>query len=105
MYGVYEYLSATDILVRVQYDSIRCFFLHCFRCGSRKYPPHEVEVEAIKRRTTQIFHRIYFPDSTNEACSRFRPFDLPFKEIQFLHTHIPVLLLHRMYVQYSYTGI
>lgn len=37
------------------------------RNGNRKHPPYIVEVESIRQRTIQIFHKIYFPDDTDEA--------------------------------------
>ncbi|KAF7992912.1 hypothetical protein HCN44_005693 [Aphidius gifuensis] len=35
--------------------------------GNRKYAPYILEVEAIRFKSLQIFHRIYFPNDTNEA--------------------------------------
>lgn len=37
------------------------------KCGQRMFPPYTIEVEAIKHKSLQIYHKVYFPDDTDEA--------------------------------------
>lgn len=49
---------ATDCLARL---------IRTIKNGDRKYPPYILEVEAIRFKSLQIFHRIYFPNDADEA--------------------------------------
>lgn len=37
------------------------------KTGQRKYPPLSIEVEAIQHKSLHIYHKIYFPDDSDEA--------------------------------------
>jgi len=42
-------------------------FQRVLASGARRYPPHQVEVEAIQHKHKHIYHRIYFPDDSNDV--------------------------------------
>ncbi|CAG9784601.1 unnamed protein product [Diatraea saccharalis] len=47
-------------------DCLKRFF-KIQKSGPRLYAPYIVEVEAIQHRSMQIYHKVYFPDDTDEA--------------------------------------
>lgn len=54
-----ENVVAKDCLAR---------FNRIFKSGTvRIYPPYILEVETIRLKSLQIFHKVYFPDSTDIA--------------------------------------
>uniref|UniRef100_A0A3Q3GNF1 Unconventional myosin-VIIa-like n=1 Tax=Labrus bergylta TaxID=56723 RepID=A0A3Q3GNF1_9LABR len=58
---------ASDCLQRLQSS---------LRLEPRKLPPHQVEVDAIQQNSTQIFHKIHFPNDTEEVATSTRIRDL-----------------------------
>ena len=45
------------------------------RTDPRKLPPHQVEVDAIQQNSIQIFHKIHFPNDTEEVSDDEQPAD------------------------------
>lgn len=36
----------------------------------RRFPPDPVELEAIQQNSTRIFHKVHFPNETNEVTHK-----------------------------------
>uniref|UniRef100_A0AAQ6I8T5 Uncharacterized protein n=1 Tax=Anabas testudineus TaxID=64144 RepID=A0AAQ6I8T5_ANATE len=58
---------ASDCLQRLQSS---------LRMEPRKLPPHQVELDAIQENSTQIFHKINFPNDSDEVATNTRIRDL-----------------------------
>uniref|UniRef100_V5GUR3 Myosin-VIIa n=1 Tax=Anoplophora glabripennis TaxID=217634 RepID=V5GUR3_ANOGL len=71
------FLPSTNLLTELQKflkSRQHPFTEHCLqrlqrtqKVGPRKFPPYSIEVEAIQHKSMEIFHKIYFPDDTDEA--------------------------------------
>lgn len=62
-YTIKEHIKGTK--QRITKDS-----LTVSRTEPRKLPPHQVEVEAIQQNSTQILHKIHFPNDTDKVAAQ-----------------------------------